>query len=328
MPAGHFEAGTVTPFQPPSPSSTHSVNPDHSAYGTATLHAENRTREPTYGRRLVWCDHVLFSACGQGVSVGDFNHKASVATATREYAAATATTNTPCTTSVCCPTRARPLAILLHPHTTPASSAPPTRLVIITTMVQTLRHTPTPLHILCPPSSVFPKPLWFRPDGTQRNFVSGFLFGKVRSNSDPHPPSLLAQRPPSHAPYGSSVIQPKHPRTHLPPSPPTPRAATALRQPLPATPSRLTAAAATTKSPSDAGATATVVDATTVATTSDLRRYWRPHLPPVLQQVVEQQFQSCGQGHNLRRAPSLQDRHNQLVRSDADPLPVCMRFRS
>ena len=68
--------------------------------------------------------------------------------------------------------------------------------------------------------------------------------------------------------------------------PPTPRATTALLR-LPATSSSLTAAAATAKSPSDAGATATVVDAMTVATTSDLRRHWRPHLPPVLQQVVE-----------------------------------------
>ena len=92
--------------------------------------------------------------------------------------------------------------------------------------------------------------------------------------------------------------------------PPTPRATTALLR-LPATSSSLTAAAATAKSPSDAAATATVVDATTVATTSDLRRPWRPHLPPVSQQVVESRLpHSCGQGHHPRRAPSLQDCHN------------------
>ena len=74
---------------------------------------------------------------------------------------------------------------------------------------------------------------------------------------------------------------------------------------------QMTAAAATAKSPSDAAATATVVDATTVATTSDLRRPWRPHLPPVSQQVVESRLpHSCGQGHHPRRAPSLQDCHN------------------
>ena len=99
--------------------------------------------------------------------------------------------------------------------------------------------------------------------------------------------------------------------THAPTAPPpTPRATTALLR-LPATSSSLTAAAATAKSPSDAAATATVVDATTVATTSDLRRPWRPHLPPVSQQVVESRLpHSCGQGHHPRRAPSLQDCHN------------------
>ena len=142
--------------------------------------------------------------------------------------------------------------------------------------------------------------------------VCGFLFGIFTRNSDRHPPSSLAQPPPSDAQTGLSAIQPKHPRTHLPPLPPTPRAATALRQPLPATPSRLTAAAATTKSPSDAGATATVVDATTVATTSDLRRSWRPHLPPGSQQVVElDHFILAVKGHNsatstvLTRLPQL-----------------------
>ena len=144
----------MTVFQPPPPFSTYSVNPDYSAFVTVTLHPENRTRDSTYGRRPDWRDCSLFSACGQEIFIGeDSKHVASAATATREYAAATATTNTPCPTSLCRPTRARPLAVPLHPHTTPASTAPPTRPAPITTMVQTLPHTPTPLHILCPPAS-------------------------------------------------------------------------------------------------------------------------------------------------------------------------------
>ena len=100
--------------------------------------------------------------------------------------------------------------------------------------------------------------------------------------------------------------------THAPTAPPpTPRATTALLR-LPATSSSLTAAAATAKSPSDAAATATVVGATTVATTSDLRRPWRPHLPPGSQQVVElDHFILAVKGHKsatstvLTRLPQL-----------------------
>ena len=96
------------------------------------------------------------------------------------YAAATAATDMSCSTSSCRPTRARPFVVPLHPHTTPAYTAPPTRPAPITTptttTVQTLPHTPTPLHILCPPAFVFPITLWFRPDGIQRNFVCGNLF--------------------------------------------------------------------------------------------------------------------------------------------------------
>ena len=146
-----IEAGTVTALQPPPQSPTHSVNPDHSAFGAATLHAENRTTDPSYGRRPDWRDRVFFSACGQEIFIkGDPNHVASAATAIREYAAATAT-NTPCPTSLCRPTRARPLVVPLHPHTTPASTTPPTRPAPISTMVQT-----RPLHTLCPPVSSFP----------------------------------------------------------------------------------------------------------------------------------------------------------------------------
>ena len=118
MPEVHFEAGTLTAFQPPTPSLTHSVNPDHSAFSTTTLHAESRTTDPPYGRRPDWLDRVLFSACGQEIFIGgNPNHVAGAAAATREYAAATAT-STPWPTSLCRPTRARPLAVPLHPHTT------------------------------------------------------------------------------------------------------------------------------------------------------------------------------------------------------------------
>ena len=66
------------------------------------------------------------------------------------------------------------------------------------------------------PPLVFPITRRFRPNGTQMNFVCGFLFGIFPRNTDPHPPSPLAQTPPSYAPTGPSAIQPKHPRTHLP----------------------------------------------------------------------------------------------------------------
>ena len=60
MSEAHFEAETVTAFQPPPPSPTHSVNPDHLAFGTTTLHAERRTTDPPHGRRLDWRDRALF----------------------------------------------------------------------------------------------------------------------------------------------------------------------------------------------------------------------------------------------------------------------------
>ena len=145
----------MTALQLPPPSPTHSVNPDHSAFGTTTLHAENGTTDARYGRRSDCRDRVIFCAFGQAIYVGgDPNHVASAATAIREFAAATATTNTPCPTSLCLPTRARPYPVPLHQRTTPASTTPPTRPAPITTMVQTRPHTPTPLHILCPPLSL------------------------------------------------------------------------------------------------------------------------------------------------------------------------------
>ena len=168
----------MTAFQPPPPSPTHSVIPDHLALGTTTLHAENRTTDLPYGRRPDWRERVLFCACGQEIFIGgDPNHVASAATATREYAAATATTNTPCPTSLCRPTRARPLLVPLHPHTTPASTAPPTRPAAIATMVQTLPHTPTPLHILCPPASCFSYNTMVQTERHPNELVCGFLFG-------------------------------------------------------------------------------------------------------------------------------------------------------
>ena len=84
MPEVHSDAGTVTAFQPP-PSPTHSVNPNHSAFGTTTLHADNRTTNPLYGRRPDWCERILVSACRQEVFIGgDPHHVAGTATATRE----------------------------------------------------------------------------------------------------------------------------------------------------------------------------------------------------------------------------------------------------
>ena len=128
---------------------------------------------------------------------GDPNHVASAATVTGEYDAVTAAINTPFHTSLCRPTRARPFAVPLHPHTIPASTTPLMRPAPIATMVQTLPHTPTPLHILCPPASGFLITLWFRPDGTQRNFVCGNLFVRyIIMNFRPNIP----QSPPSHAP--------------------------------------------------------------------------------------------------------------------------------
>ena len=139
------------------------------------------------------------------------NHVASVATATRDYAPATATTNTPCPTSLCRPTRARPLPAPLHPYTTPASTAPPTRPLPISTMVQTLPHTPTPLHILCPPAYYISRNTMVQTGLHPNELRLRFLARYISMNSDPHPPSSLAQPPPSHAPTGPSAIQPKHP---------------------------------------------------------------------------------------------------------------------
>ena len=153
------------------------------------------------------------------------------------------------------------------------------------TMVQTGRHR----NELCLRFLVRYTCMKFRP--TLAGFI-GITDASLRSNWPRHHPA----KTPTHAPTAPLSTHP---------------AKTALRLRRRAICSRLTSASVTAKSPSDAAATATVVDATTVATTSDLRRPWRPHLPPVSQQVVESRLpHSCGQGHNLRRAPSLQDCHN------------------
>ena len=111
---------------------------------------------------------------------------------------------------MCRSTRARPLPVLQHQYTTPASTTPPTRPAPITTMVQT-----RPLHILCPPVSSFPYH-----DGSDRT-APKWPFPAVSClvyfhDSDPHPPSSLAQPPPSYATTGPTAIQPKRPRTYRP----------------------------------------------------------------------------------------------------------------
>ena len=90
----------------------------------------------------------------------------------------------------------------------------------------------------------------FRP--TPAKFI-----GATTASLRPNWPQRHPAKTPTHAPTGP---------------PPTPRATTALLVRLPATSSTLTAQATTAKSPSGAAATATVVGATTVATTSDLRQ--------------------------------------------------------
>ena len=104
-----------------------------------------------------------------------------------------------------------PLPVPLHPHTTPASTAPPTRPAAIATMVQTLPHTPTPLHILCPPAYYISRNTMVQTGLHPNELRLRFLARYISMNSDPHPPSSLAQPPPSHAPTGPSAIQPKHP---------------------------------------------------------------------------------------------------------------------
>ena len=109
----------MTALQPPPPSPAHSVNPDNSAFGTATLHARNRTTDPPTGEAqtrptafcLVPTDKKCFVA-------GDPNHVASAATVASECTATTTATNTPCPTSSSRPTRAGLLAVPLQPHNT------------------------------------------------------------------------------------------------------------------------------------------------------------------------------------------------------------------
>ena len=165
----------MTAFQPPPPSPTHSVNPDHSAFGTTTIHAENMTTDPPYGRRPDWGDRVLFSACGQEIFIeGDPNHVESAAAATREYAAATAT-NTPCPTSLCRPTRARPCCTSTptrHPGFHNPSNA---ACAYYHNGSDAPAHAHTASHPV-PTRLFFPITLWFRPDGTQMKVVCGLLF--------------------------------------------------------------------------------------------------------------------------------------------------------
>ena len=135
-------------------------------------------------------------------------------------------------------------------------------------MVQTGRHR----NELCLRFLVRYTCMKFRP--TLAGFI-GITDASLRSNWPRHHPA----KTPTHAPTAPLSTHP---------------AKTALRLRRRAICSRLTSASVTAKPPSDAGATESVVDETTVATTSDLRRHWRPNLPPVLQQVVELSPHSCG----------------------------------
>ena len=176
----------------------------------------------------------------------------------------------PCPISVCRPTRARSLYLCTHtppqlpqprqrgqgllqqcfrcsrthPHRFTSCAHPP--LFSHTLMVQTGRH----------------------PNELRPRFLVRYISMKLR----PTPAELIGAT--------TAFLHPNWPQrhpaktpTHAPTAPPlTPRATTALPLRLPTTFLRLTAAAVTSKSPSDAAATAAVVGATTVATTSDLRR--------------------------------------------------------
>ena len=158
----------MTAFQPPPPSPTRSVSPDHSAFGKTTLHAENWTTDPPYGRRPDWRERVLVSACGQEVFIGgDPNHVASAATATRDCRRNDKPIR-PAPPACVVPLEADHF-LYLCAQTSPRLQQPrQTRPAPITTMVQTL---PVPTR-LC-----FPITRWFRPDGNQMNVVCGFLFG-------------------------------------------------------------------------------------------------------------------------------------------------------
>ena len=167
----------MTALQPPPPSSTHTVNPDHSAFGTTTLHADNRSADPSCRRCPHWRDRVLFSACGQEIFVaGDFNHVARVVTATREYAEQRQ------------PIRPAPPAcvvplvldhlLYLCTHIPPRLSQLRQRgLRLSPQWFRRSRTHPYRFTSCAHPPPVFPITLWFRRDGTQMNFVCGFLFG-------------------------------------------------------------------------------------------------------------------------------------------------------
>ena len=54
----------MTALQPPPPSPTHSVNPNHSAFGTTTLYAEKRATVLPTGDVQTGATAFFFSACG------------------------------------------------------------------------------------------------------------------------------------------------------------------------------------------------------------------------------------------------------------------------
>ena len=225
MPEVHFEAVTVTAFQPPPPSPTYSVNPDHSAFGTTTLHAENRTTDPPYGRRLDWRERILVSACRQEVFIGDPNHVAGAATATR----ARRRNDKPIRPAP--PACVVPLELdhflYLCTHTPPRLPQPRQRGLRL--LPQWFRHTrftscahPSLLsHNTMVQTGRHPKELCLR-------VLVRYIYMRF-------PPTPAKFRTPTHAPTAP---------------PPTSRATTALLLRLPATSSRLSAAAAIVKSPS------------------------------------------------------------------------------
>ena len=107
-------------------------------------------------------------------------------------------------------------------------------------------HTPSPPHVRCPPASVFPITLWLRPHGTQMKFVCGNEFVQgISMNFIPTPAEFITAT----TAFPSPNRPQRHPATPTMDGPTalpsTPRVTTALLLRLPATSSRLTAAAAT-----------------------------------------------------------------------------------
>ena len=168
----------MTALQPPPSSPTHSVNPDHSTFGTATLHAENRTTNPPYGRRAGWRDR-LFILC---LRAGDIYRRGSQPcgkyrdayqrvcrrNGNNQYALPHQLVSSHSCSTTCCTS-----APTHHPgFHSPANAA--------CLLPQRFRRSRTHPHRFTScghPPLAFPITLWFRLDGTQVNLVCCFLFG-------------------------------------------------------------------------------------------------------------------------------------------------------